>query len=187
MMRAMGDTISRFLENVNHLHHCLYHRFPEAHFPRFNVKLCDNPEAFIFSYWSTRGAVLWALVEGVLSRAAERLYYEHLEMTRLEQPEEGYLVSWTIKTSRIPPNKRAPEPVVSNQANKAGSLWHSILISLACSGHKKKKKPQRTSVLTPGQKASLDKMQRMVSESRDDPAALLMHSVRAENVAAEWD
>ena len=184
MMRTMGDTMGDFLDNVNHLHYALYHRFPKANFPGFNIRRDpEQPDTFLVSYSSSRGDVLHALVVGVLQQVSLRLHDQHLEMTRLEKPLQGYLVSWTAKASDVPEEKRIPQPLVGSGAKTAGGLWHGILTSAACCGEKQ---AQKGAKLTRSQKLTLDALQTKAFNS-SEPSAILMRSVRAQHVAAEWD
>jgi len=190
MMRTMGENIQDFLGNVNHLHYGLERRFKEADFPRFSVSTNEDPDTFSISYLSSRGAALAALVEGVLSRAAARLHHQRIDMFRLSEPLEGYLVSWRVRATSIPPERRLPVPDCGEKALAAGGLWHSILSSLACGGSSRgsKRSAVRKSSgrLLWRQRRDLDRLEARV-RSHPCPAELLMKAVSAKHVAAEWD
>eukprot|EP00658_Telonema_sp_P-2_P052487 TRINITY_DN4070_c0_g1_i16.p1 TRINITY_DN4070_c0_g1~~TRINITY_DN4070_c0_g1_i16.p1 ORF type:complete len:929 (-),score=262.74 TRINITY_DN4070_c0_g1_i16:358-3144(-) len=106
LLRSMGDTLTGFMENINHLHHNLERSpaFRETNFPLFGIRdktSQGEDESFTLSYSSVRGATLAPLVEGVLPEAAKLLHKQEVEMERVAVAEDGWHATWLVRTTPL--------------------------------------------------------------------------------------
>jgi hypothetical protein len=211
MLLSMGDDLAAFLRNVNHLHHNLERKFREAEFPVFHVEEEDR-NTFCLSYSSSRALTLAPLVEGVLPAVGEALYRQHVVMTHMPTPKEGYLVTWRVSTSNQETSK--PTRAVNGKVVFNGAHWHAALVRVtrsygrsirlsrdSSSGFEERLQHERRSsstttvalnamiegaTLAPEDKKHLDTFLKVV-RTNPSPGEMLMRAVPAGHVAADWD
>lgn len=152
MLESMGDSISEFMRNLNHMHAYLERQMRDAHFPCFHITReadIEDGHAFYLSYSSVRGKALMPLVEGVLPALASSLHGQDVRMEALPAPEEGYSATWLVTTeshasrfareprgrasSDLPSAEVETAPNAADPATRWGSLWHMAIASCCCS------------------------------------------------------
>ena len=171
MLRSMGNDLTSFLCNMNHLHFNLERSFRDSTFPIFGINDLqeDNGCAcFILSYSSSRGELLAPLVEGILPAIAKAIHNSEVEMSRCAVTKEGFHASWTVKTIKVAdPNAvanasvddladlqivngdhsclpAAPAKEIDQEAKRNGAGWHFAL--MCCFGSSKDKETEQVAV-----------------------------------------
>lgn len=214
MLRSMGDSLTEFMRNLNHMHMVLERDMRTAIFPYFKVTSSENQHEFRISMCSARGALLAPLFEGAFPVVASSIYNVRATLMG-EAPEKGFHATWVANTMPLveasPPQTRAAAPVPDWL--QALSMWHTALMGTGrCGGPKccrTSDDNQAEEVDVPEQQTirsgstttvrlnkmteglsyvdleELSKLQALVATS-PEPAKVLMRAVRAGEVASSW-
>eukprot|EP00931_Biecheleriopsis_adriatica_P040261 TRINITY_DN23061_c0_g1_i2.p1 TRINITY_DN23061_c0_g1~~TRINITY_DN23061_c0_g1_i2.p1 ORF type:complete len:676 (+),score=151.05 TRINITY_DN23061_c0_g1_i2:46-2073(+) len=212
MLESMGSDLPELLQNLNTIHYNLERSMRSCKFPYFQTGPGEG-DSLTFSYMSSRGEALAALLEGVLPELAARLFMQKLSMQRLAVPQDGYNATWTLTMQHLAEPEEAPEATGLAEAvvARAGASWHDALVSMCCAGdqrtdgapHKSESEvnvspsetaatdevspmsQQWTEPLAAARDEELDKLETLARTS-SDPAGSLMRGVPCSYVCADW-
>lgn len=143
-VRAYGNDMMSFLQNINQMHNNLKRAPMHAgcNFPRFSATALDceagepdpGVESFLLSYASARSGELGALVEGMLPEVAARMFQQKLTL-KLAAAKEGYNITWRVRVSArqagCSPSAPTPPRERSTFERRAACTWHDALIMSA--------------------------------------------------------
>lgn len=206
MLQSMGDNLAEFMKNINHLHFNLERSMRKASFPTFQIdEMTFDGYKFRLSYKSTRGAALYALVEGVLPALAKSLYRRHVDMKRCKEARDGFDVSWEVESRPMPESAHDVSRVANKNASKmkpdpAVASWHFAVmsafrccVSLPTMAEAKISPAEGSTVSHDASKINkeLNELSRKIAEYSGEDVNfahgnILMRSVRAADVSCEW-